>query len=322
MKSPDNQDEATDLLLAIADAGGVRPFARDIGRNESTVRRWITKAEQIVGLRRTKAPVERSLRPAIVFNNKTPRDHLVLPDRQARPGSTFEVDEAIGNYIEEHKPEVIIDIGDHADMPSLSAYDKGKKSFEGRRYKNDIEASLSAHKKQWGQVPSLAPGGDYDPLTIMIIGNHEERILRAVEDDAKLDGLLSIEDLKYHNWFKVVSPFLDPVIVDGVCYVHYAFKTLPKSPIGGKHQARAILDQYMMSTTVGHCPEFDYAETYRGDNQRIQCIVAGSRFDHWEEYAGMRNNRYWRGIIHKKNVMNGCYDFEKISLERLLDEYL
>jgi len=39
-----------------------------------------------------------------------------------------------GQYAVDKKPDVIVHIGDHWDMPSLSHYDKGTKSFEGRRY--------------------------------------------------------------------------------------------------------------------------------------------------------------------------------------------
>lgn len=256
-----------------------------------------------------------------------PRDHLIIPDRQANPRSTHAVDTAIGNYILCHKPDVIVNIGDHADMESLSTYDVGKKSFEGRRYTLDIQASTKAHDAMWRPVAEYNEQCRnnkkrvYNPLKIITIGNHENRINRAIENDPKLDGLIGIDDLEYHRWYDHVFPFLEPAIVDGICYVHYAFKKLPHQAISGKHQARAILDQYMMSVTVGHTPEFHYAESYRGDNKRIQCIVAGACFDHNEEYAGARNERYWRGIVHKRNVKDGNYDFETISLERLLKEY-
>lgn len=263
------------------------------------------------------------------LNSDAPRDHLILPDRQARPGSDNAVDHAVGNYIAKHKPAVIIDIGDHADMPSLSEYDIGKRSFEGRRYKADIEASIHANEIQWHNALKGSQRENprihisyYSPLKILTLGNHENRINRATENDAKLFGLISTDDLQYSRFFDVVAPFLEPVVVDGVCYVHYTYKKIPQQPIGGKHQARAILDHQMMSTTVGHTPEFDYAEAYRGDDKRIQCIVAGARFEHHEEYAGPRNRRYWRGIVHKRNVKDGNYDFETISLERLLKEYL
>ncbi len=261
------------------------------------------------------------------LTSPTPRDHLILPDRQANPRSKHLVDTAIGNYILTHKPAVIVNIGDHADMESLSTYDIGKKSFEGRRYTADIMASTKAHEAMWRPVADYNEQrrrnkqAVYNPLKIITIGNHENRINRAVENDPKLDGLISLDDLEYSRWYDYIFPFLEPAVVDGVCYVHYAFKKMPHQAIGGKHQARSILDTYMMSTTVGHTPEFDYAEAYAGDDRRIQCIVAGACFDHDEEYAGHRNKRYWRGIIHKRNVHGGNYDFSVISLSSLLRDY-
>ena len=261
------------------------------------------------------------------LNSDKPRSHLIIPDRQATPGCNFLIDQAIGNFILKKKPDVIVNIGDHADMPSLSTYDIGKKSFEGRRYHADIEASIEAHKRMFGPLIDYNrmriknKQAVYRPLTVMTLGNHENRINRAINDDPKLEGLISIADLNYEDWYDIIEDFLKPVIIDGVCYVHYAYKKMPSSPIGGKHQARAILDSYMMSTTVGHTPEFDYAECYRGDDKRIQCIVAGACFDHEEDYAGARNRRYWRGIILKHEVKDGNYDFERIGIDRLLRDY-
>ena len=64
--------------------------------------------------------------------------HLVLPDCQIRPGDDTTFLTCIGQYILEKRPEVVVCLGDFADMPSLSSYDNGKKSFEGRRYSKDV----------------------------------------------------------------------------------------------------------------------------------------------------------------------------------------
>ena len=68
--------------------------------------------------------------------------HLIIPDTQVKPDVDLSYLEWIGQYIVEKKPDVLIQIGDFADMPSLSSYDIGKKSFEGRRYKDDIKAAV------------------------------------------------------------------------------------------------------------------------------------------------------------------------------------
>lgn len=263
-----------------------------------------------------------------VFLSPYPRDHLFIPDRQATPGAENLVDHAIGNYIAKHRPEVIINIGDQADMPSLSLYDVGKKSFEGRTYRADIEASIHAHEIMFMPVRELQKRQKarkekiYDPETFICYGNHENRIVRAVENDRKLEGHLSLEDLQYKRFYKHVFPFLEKFIVDGVTYVHYAFKKIPDRAIGGDMIARTILNHEMTSISVGHTPEFHYYEKFRGDGKKIQCMVAGACFDHHEPYAGERNKQYWRGIVHKRAVQDGNYDFDRISLDRLIREYI
>ena len=70
--------------------------------------------------------------------------HLVIPDTQVKPNCPTDHLRWAGLYAVDKKPDVIIHIGDHFDMPSLSSWDVGKKSFEGRRYMDDIEAGISA----------------------------------------------------------------------------------------------------------------------------------------------------------------------------------
>ena len=70
--------------------------------------------------------------------------HLVIPDCQVKPGHDTSYLGVVGKYAVEKQPDTIICLGDFADMPSLSSYDAGKKSFEGRRYRDDIEATRNA----------------------------------------------------------------------------------------------------------------------------------------------------------------------------------
>ena len=70
------------------------------------------------------------------------KKHLVIGDTQVKPGISLAYLSWIGKYIVDKRPDVIVMIGDFADMPSLSSYDTGKKSFEGRTYKADIRAAI------------------------------------------------------------------------------------------------------------------------------------------------------------------------------------
>jgi predicted MPP superfamily phosphohydrolase len=153
--------------------------------------------------------------------------HLVIPDCQVKPGQSVKYLENIGKYIAEKQPEVIVCIGDFADMPSLSSYDVGKKSFEGRTYKADVkavhkgmEALLSPiHKLQARQAKLKKK--QYKPRMILTLGNHEDRITRAVDYDRKLEDLITIKDLNYEQYGWEVHDFLDVVVVDGIAYSHY-----------------------------------------------------------------------------------------------------
>ena len=70
--------------------------------------------------------------------------HLVIPDTQIKPEHPIDHMYWAGRYACAMKPNVIVHLGDHWDFPSLSSYDVGKKSFEGRRYSADVEAGNEA----------------------------------------------------------------------------------------------------------------------------------------------------------------------------------
>ena len=70
---------------------------------------------------------------------------LVIPDTQVKPGVNTDHLEWAGYYAVKMKPDVIVHIGDHWDMPSLSSYDKkGSRQMEGKRYVKDIDAGNEA----------------------------------------------------------------------------------------------------------------------------------------------------------------------------------
>src|SRR3990167_1078957 len=115
---------------------------------------------------------------------------LVIPDVQCSPKHTYKHLEWIGNYIAEKRPDVVVQIGDFTDMSSLSSFDVGKKTFEGRRYKDDIETSKEAMFTL--MKPIYKVRRNYKPKMILTLGNHEERILRAVDSDAKLEGTITL----------------------------------------------------------------------------------------------------------------------------------
>ena len=204
--------------------------------------------------------------------------HLVIPDCQIRAGDDVGFLTAIGNYIVKKKPNVIVNLGDFADMSSLSSYDVGKKSFEGRRYRLDIEAATSAMDallaplKDFNSKAKKNKEKLYKPRMVFTLGNHENRINRAVNDDAKLEGVLSVNDLKYEEAGWEVYPFLDVVLVDGIAYSHY-FVT----GVAGRaaSSAAAQLRKTNMSCIAGHQQGLQIHTGGRADGAMLTSVIAG-----------------------------------------------
>ena len=158
----------------------------------------------------------------------------------------------------------------------------------------------------------------YKPRMVMCLGNHEHRINRAVENDAKLDGVLSVDDLQYKESGWEVYPFLDVVIVDGVAYSHYFTSGLLGRPVT---TAQACLSKKHQSCIQGHQQGLQIATGYRADGSAITCVIAGSCYEHDEDYLGPQGNNHWRGCLMLHEVNNGQFDLMNISLKWLKNKY-
>jgi hypothetical protein len=250
--------------------------------------------------------------------------HIYIPDCQIRPGDNVKFLERIGRYIVEKAPDVVVCGGDFADMPSLSSYDVGKKSFEGRRYKADIEAThrgmeaLLLPLQTYNERQRKNGKKQYKPRLVLTLGNHEDRISRAVNNDPKLDGTIGLDDLKYNEYGWEVHPFLDVVIIDGVAYSHYLTSGTMGRPIT---TANALLSKKHMSCVVGHQQGLQIGTAHRADGARLTGIIAGSCYEHNEDYMGPQGNKHWRGFLVLHEVHEGQFDLMPVSLEYLNRKY-
>jgi hypothetical protein len=218
----------------------------------------------------------------------------------------------IGRYIADKRPDVIVHLGDHADMRSLSSYDKGRKRAEGQRYHLDIEAARNAMRTLTNPFLDLQ---DYRPEMHLTLGNHEDRIVRAVEDYAALDVTIGLHDLAYDVFGWTVHPFLKPVTVDGVQYAHYFTSGAMGRPVSS---AAALLRVRGGSAVMGHVQQTDVA--FHPKTQQI-AIFAGTAYLHDEIYLGFQGNVQRRQIIMLHEVNEGRFDPMFISLDFLRRKY-
>lgn len=255
-----------------------------------------------------------------------PRKHLVIPDTQMKPGISTEYLRWVGEYIVDKRPDVIVHLGDHADMPSLSSYDKGKRAAEGQRVQQDIEAAkagmvaLLTPLKRLQEQQRAAGQPVYAPELVFTLGNHEERIMRHVNANPELHGFLSYANLGYEEFGWEVHDYLSPVIIDGVTYIHFMPNPMTGKPFSGA--AANTLKTVGESFTQGHRQTLEVHTRFLPFSGKQQwVIVAGSYYEHDEDYKGVTGNKHWRGVILKHGVKDGSYDPCFVSIDYLRSRY-
>lgn len=240
------------------------------------------------------------------------RRHLVIPDTQCKPGNDLDHLRWAGEAVKDYRPDVVIHLGDHWDMPSLSSYDKpGSRSKEGSRYVDDIAAGnegMDVLTKPFRNIKG------YKPDMIFLTGNHEHRIERAIEDDpVHLEGVIGYDDFELYGFRRY--EFLEVVFIDGIAYSHY-FQGGAGRAIAGSIDNR--LNKIGQSFVQGHQQGLQYGTRTLPTGKVYHGLVAGSMYTHDEDYMGRQgNSSHWRGIVVLNEVEDGDYDVMPLSMDYL-----
>ena len=245
---------------------------------------------------------------------------LLIADTQCKEGQSWEHLGKLGAFIVKRRPDVIVHIGDHWDMPSLSSYDRGTAKAEGKRVYQDIAAGNAAMNVLLHDLKKLQAKQRknkdkiYKPRLVFCVGNHEERILRHVNANPELQGFLGFDHLRLDGW--ETYGFLEVAEVENILFSHYFANPLSGKPIGGTIQNR--LNKIKESFVQGHQQAFmhDKVHTLK---RTLTGLVAGAFYLHDESYMGPQGNRqHWRGVVMLNNAEKGTYALEEIRLEDLM----
>ncbi len=245
-----------------------------------------------------------------------PRRHFVVPDRQIKPGVPMFHNRWIGQAIRDYEPDVVVDIGDNADFPSMSTHSHpGSLDKEGRRLQADIEAANEGER-----MLREGMGGFKPKRSIRLRGNHEHRLLRYIEANPVLEGLIGLHLLNDKGWEVVPYSNGSPGImyVDGVAYAHYFANPNSGKPIGGTIQNR--LSKIGSSFVQGHQQGLLQGNVQYATGVIRHGIVAGSAYLHDEEYKGQANT-HWRGVVVLNEVRDGQFCEMPLTLDYLCRKY-
>lgn len=251
---------------------------------------------------------------------------LVIPDSHSKPGVSNERYDWLGKLIVDRKPDVVVDLGDFADMESLSSYDKGKLSGQNRHVGKDIEVAVNARKRITEPIrkeqEKLITGKRkrWNVRLVALGGNHEERIDRYVNDHPEMLGVLKqdVSNAIEHGW--EWYPFLQKVSIEGVTFCHYFHNNAGK-PFGGVNPGRTLIQKLYTSAVQGHSHIWNHYSDVDATGKRIHGLVAGCYFGHDESYAKHSNATWDRCLTLLHDVKDGDYSIEKISYDRIRHEY-
>lgn len=240
--------------------------------------------------------------------------HLIIPDTQVRPGESQVHLDWARRAILHYRPDVIVHLGDHWDMPSLSSYDRpGSKAIEGKRYTKDVEVGCEALERLNHRVTTR----NYRPRKVILRGNHEDRITRAINADARFDGALSLDHLDTLDW--ECHDYLERVWIHGIVYSHFFQNQHSQYAIGGSIDNR--LNRIGDSFVQGHQQGFLYGNRVYPTGRTRHGIVAGSFYLHDEAYKGRQGNDHWRGIVVLNGVSDGDYSVMPLDIGYLRREF-
>jgi len=248
---------------------------------------------------------------------------VVLTCAHVKPKVSNERAEWLGKFLYDLRPDYVVDLGDTADMLSLSSHDtRYPQKMVASAYESDIE---SYHDFQDKLRYQFQKNKKKMPPFYGFEGNHEHRIKRAITNDPRLEGEkygISFKHLDHERYYKEYHPYINsaPSIwnYDGVDYAHYIGSGNYGTAMSGDHHAYNLLKKRMNSCTVGHSHK---RNIYFREDAKAVGLVAGCFKGGKEDWAGQANGEWWSGVVVKRQLEDGYYNPEFVSLKQLKEEY-
>jgi len=251
---------------------------------------------------------------------------IVWSCAHAKPEVSNERFDWLAGLIYDIRPDYCIDLGDGADMASLNSYDtKYPKAIVSQSYEADIE---SYNDSQERLRKPFKKNKRKRPYWVGFEGNHGHRIKKAIAHDPRLEGQkygISFGHLQTDKWFDDYHEYINsaPALVDydGVLYGHYVSSYNPSVGIAGKHAAHSLLSHVKCSVTVGHSHKYSYFYDGAARPNPIIGHVVGCFKGKEETWAGHVNAEWRTGVVIKREIENGVYSHQWVSMNELRKEY-
>lgn len=251
--------------------------------------------------------------------------HLIFTDAHVGPEDNYNRFHSLAKLILDRKPDVVVNGGDFFDMPSLSSYDVGKSTFEGKRLAKDLTTGWHAQDILMSTIKARKKRL---PLFVALEGNHEYRLTKAVSTKhTLLEGIVDWRSFGWDRWGWNYYPYLgetpDIVDIDGIQYSHFITTQGTSRAKSGLNLGHTLVSTGMASVVVGHSHNLDISRRVGIDGKARWGVVAGCFLDTNApsfKYAGTGVKDWWSGVVILHGVSDGTFeDYEIISLRTLLN---
>jgi predicted phosphodiesterase len=256
---------------------------------------------------------------------------LCFGDSHVAPKVDLEHFSWLSNYILEHKPEYVVQLGDFLTLDCLNTFDKDKRGkMEGKRYSDEIVTGKKALRllfcpiRQYNDKMFTQKKKMYAPTWYWLEGNHEDRLTRYLDNHPHLKGQMNLlKDLGLHEnciysgmkFFK----FKHKPVIHGISFTHALYGDDGKAA-SRKNPEVMALDQFANHVVWGHQHQGILKGRQRENSPLIKAICVGMFARHTEEWIKGASPDYWRGFV-MLHCENGVVDPEFVSMERLEHGY-
>lgn len=176
---------------------------------------------------------------------------LVISDTHIVPSNPLpNLWKLLGEYCVKTKPDVIVHLGDVADLSSLSWLKAARGPYTIEQEIDCVREHLEAFSQallDYNKTRRQMKKAIYKPRKILCLGNHDVR-----QDNTFIDELFT--DFGWE-----VYPYQDIVQIDGVNFSHCMRKGLSDVMCT---TAQELLENWHGNIVVGHGHHKDYAESY------------------------------------------------------------
>jgi hypothetical protein len=221
----------------------------------------------------------------------------------------------MGEYLAPEDCDVVCQVGDWYDMPSITDH-RGRLEGEGDRYNLDIEVGNQAlnqfmrpFRKRKKRMPHF----------IFLVGNHEYRIERYVQQNPRMAGSIGLHDMDFDKWGWEVIPFGRFTNIGGFYATHHI--------LGKAGRAVALAPTFTkrgVSMVVGHTHEAKHIKLPRQTGYThgldVGCMTRKG-YAASEDWSAPNEHSTWRGLHIMDGVANGDYkEYREVAAEVFTSE--